>query len=142
MTIFVQVNTRSKTPIWEQIVNQIKELVLKEMLRSGDKIPSVRELASILLVNPNTVSKAYQELERQGIIETFRGRGTFVCKQLMGTVDSKKREEFRNTLKQMIIEGSYLGLTTEDLINLVNEIEEELGGKIHDRGKSAQKSNE
>lgn len=82
LLLHIQLDPRSNTPIWEQIVQNIKELVLKSMLAPSDKLPSVRELASLLVINPNTVSKAYQELERQGIIETLRGKGTFVSQSI------------------------------------------------------------
>ncbi|MED3095131.1 GntR family transcriptional regulator, partial [Bacillus thuringiensis] len=60
LLLHIQLDPRSNTPIWEQIVQNIKELVLKNMLAPSDKLPSVRELASLLVINPNTVSKAYQ----------------------------------------------------------------------------------
>lgn len=69
------IDGRSAKPIYEQIVDQVKEQLLKGILKSGDQLPSVRQLAGMLTINPNTVSKAYQELERQKVIETIRGRG-------------------------------------------------------------------
>ncbi len=60
------------------------------MLAPSDKLPSVRELASLLVINPNTVSKAYQELERQGIIETLRGKGTFVSQSITPNIRRKE----------------------------------------------------
>lgn len=68
----IQIDPRSSTPIYEQIIQQMKELCLKGIIKPGDKLPSVRELATIIIANPNTVSKAYKELEREGIIETLR----------------------------------------------------------------------
>jgi len=123
-----QVDPRSPTPIWEQIVNQIKEFVLKGILVPEDKIPSVRELASTLVINPNTVSKAYQELERQGIIETLRGRGTYISKKLTIMTDEKKIKQLQEKTKQLVIEGTYLGLNTNTFIQWLKELEKELGG--------------
>ncbi len=68
----IQIDPRSSTPIYEQIIQQLKELCLKGIMKPGDKLPSVRELATIIIANPNTVSKAYKELERDGVIETLR----------------------------------------------------------------------
>lgn len=65
---------QSASPIYEQIVDQMKALVATGALEAGEKVPSVRELSAMLLVNPNTVSKAYQELERQGVIVTMRAK--------------------------------------------------------------------
>lgn len=128
ITMLFQVDPRNHIPIWEQIVNQVKELVLKGILAPEDKIPSVRELASSLIVNPNTVSKAYQELERQGIIETLRGRGTFVRATLKTTADEEKVALLQDKTKQLIIEGSYLGVTSDMIIEWVRNFEKELGG--------------
>lgn len=128
----VQVDPRSHIPIWEQIVNHVKELVLKEVLAPGDKIPSVRESASTLIVNPNTVSKAYQELERQGIIETLRGRGTFIRKTLAPIADEKKIAFLQGKTKHLVIEGAYLGVSIDTLIEWVKTFEKEMGGKQHD----------
>lgn len=111
----IQINERSSSPIYEQIIQQMKEYVLKGILQEGEKLPSVRELSATIVVNPNTVSKAYQELERQGIIETLRGKGTYVCKQQAPKHDVQKIEKFKSSLKQLVIEASYLGLTADQL---------------------------
>ncbi|MBT9260101.1 MAG: GntR family transcriptional regulator [Clostridiales bacterium] len=66
-------------PIYEQVIRQVKRLIVRGLLKPGDRLPSVRELASQILANPNTVAKAYQELERQGVIVTAVGRGAFVA---------------------------------------------------------------
>lgn len=100
----IQLDPRSNTPIWEQIVQNIKELVLKNMLAPSDKLPSVRELASLLVINPNTVSKAYQELERQGIIETLRGKGTFVSQSITPTLDERKIAMVEKQFHQLLLE--------------------------------------
>ena len=66
------IDARSSTPIYEQIMGQIKEAIMRGLLEPGEKLPSVREMSTLLTVNPNTVSKAYQELEREKAIETIR----------------------------------------------------------------------
>ncbi|EIT85799.1 GntR family transcriptional regulator [Fictibacillus macauensis ZFHKF-1] len=126
--MLLELNPRSSTPIWEQIVNQVKELLLKNILLPGEKLPSVRELSSLLVINPNTVSKAYQELERQGVIETLRGRGTFIPASLSLKPDEAKLAAVRQTLKQLIIDASYLGMTKEEFLKLTHDYLEEFGG--------------
>ncbi|HHW99476.1 MAG TPA: GntR family transcriptional regulator, partial [Firmicutes bacterium] len=69
---------RSPIPIYVQLQNQVKQAIAGGVLAPGEQLPSVRELAGRLAVNPNTIARAYQELEREGLIETLRGRGTFV----------------------------------------------------------------
>lgn len=120
---------RSQIPIWEQIVNQMKEMIMKGIFLENEKIPSVRELSSLLIINPNTVSKAYQELERQGIIETIRGRGTFVAERApVETIDKQQVEKIREALKRLIVEASYLGVEAQQFIELVEEVLKEIGG--------------
>ncbi len=74
----IQVDVRSRVPIYEQIINSIKQMSISGVLLPNEKLPSVRELAKDMTINPNTIQKAYQELERQGIIYIKRGQGTFI----------------------------------------------------------------
>ncbi len=127
--MILNLDPRSNTPIWEQVVHQIKELILKEILLPEDKLPSVRELSATLLINPNTVSKAYQELERQGIIETLRGKGTFVSASIIPRADDQKITELKQQLKQLIIDASYLAIDYKTLSKWLEKYSEELGGK-------------
>ncbi|MDM5317690.1 GntR family transcriptional regulator [Fictibacillus sp. b24] len=127
--MILNLDPRSNTPIWEQVVHQIKELILKEILLPEDKLPSVRELSATLLINPNTVSKAYQELERQGIIETLRGKGTYVSASIIPRADDQKITELKQQLKQLMIEASYLGIDNQTLLKWLEKYSEELGGK-------------
>ncbi|RZT24093.1 MULTISPECIES: GntR family transcriptional regulator [Fictibacillus] len=126
--MILNLDPRSNTPIWEQVVHQIKELILKEILQPEDKLPSVRELSGTLLINPNTVSKAYQELERQGIIETLRGKGTFVSASITPRADEQKIAEMKQQIKQLVIDASYLGIDQQTLALWLKKISEELGG--------------
>lgn len=130
--MYFQLDERSNTPIWEQIVNQIKELILKGILQPNDKLLSVRELSSTLLVNPNTVSKAYQELERQGVIESRRGKGTFVSVQIPTKIDDVKVDEIKQSLKQLIVKAAYLGVDKETLLSWIEVYYDELGGGEQD----------
>lgn len=126
--MILNLDPRSNTPIWEQVVHQIKELILKEILQPEDKLPSVRELSGTLLINPNTVSKAYQELERQGIIETLRGKGTFVSASITPRADEQKIAEMKKLIKQLVIDASYLGIDQQTLTLWITKFFDELGG--------------
>ena len=128
LLLHIQLDPRSNTPIWEQIVQNIKELVLKNMLAPSDKLPSVRELASLLVINPNTVSKAYQELERQGIIETLRGKGTFVSQSITPTLDERKIAMVEKQFHQLLLEASYLGITKDKIHDWIDSYYKEIGG--------------
>lgn len=132
----IKIDPRSSMPIYEQIVNNIKEAILKGVLSPTDKLPSIRELAGMLLTNPNTVSKAYSELERQGVIETLRGKGTYVCENFIPKLKEERMSKLISSLKQVVLEAKYLNLSDEKLCNLVKEIYEGLdGGDISDRSK-------
>jgi len=75
----ISIDYRSRKPIYEQLTENIRELVIKGILKQDDFLPSVRSLASELGINPNTIQKAYAELERQDIICTVQGRGSMIC---------------------------------------------------------------
>ena len=130
----LKIDPRSSTPIYEQIELGIKELILKGALKPNDKLPSVREMSSILTTNPNTISKAYGELEREGIIETLRGRGTFVTGNFAGKADEKKMEYIHGELKKIILEANYGGISKDDFMDLVLKVFSELGVNESDRG--------
>jgi GntR family transcriptional regulator len=85
-------------PLYEQILQQMRSAIAKGEIALGEKIPSVREMAHALKVNPNTVSHAYQELERDGLTETRRGQGTFI------TTSQERVDRFRTELAQRIVE--------------------------------------
>lgn len=131
----IRVDPRSSTPIYEQVELRIKELILKGALNEGEKLPSVRELSAILTINPNTISKAYRELEREGIIETLRGKGTFITHNIQLSTDCKKVEKIKGELKNLILEASYASIDKEEFLNIVEVIFDELGGKKGDTGK-------
>jgi len=122
----LNIDPRSSKPLYEQIVDQIKEQIIKGILRPGDKLPSVREMSILLMINPNTVSKAYQELEREKAIETVRGRGTFISRNYQPKRDEEKLQELKEWLKKAVVEGRYLGLSRDDIVAMLEEIIQEL----------------
>lgn len=126
--IVVKIDIRSRTPIYEQIIESIREMVVKGVLKPSDKLPSVREMAKEMTLNPNTVQKAYQELERQGLICTVRGRGTFICEEIKPKDKEGKIDELLFEMNKLLVAGIYLGLKKEVIISeiekIYNEIEE------------------
>ena len=121
------IDARGSTPIYEQIMGQIKEGIMRGLLAPGEKLPSVREMSTLLTVNPNTVSKAYQELEREKAIETIRGRGTFVVENYQPKMDEERRQAIRDSLRKAAVESHYLGLGQGELSTMLKEIFKELG---------------
>ncbi|MBZ9607719.1 GntR family transcriptional regulator [Clostridium estertheticum] len=118
----INIDSRSGKPIYEQIIERIKENIIKGILKPGDKLPSVRELASLITINPNTISKAYNELERMKAIEVLRGKGTFVVENFKPIMSEEKMREIKENMKKIIIEAHYIGVDKDTLIDILNEI--------------------
>lgn len=111
-----ELNPNSETPLYLQIVEQTKLAIAKGYFSNGDKFPSVRELSRKLLINQATVSKAFKELDRQGIIETKAGIGTFICfddEKINDRVD-----EINKKLQDDLIEARYLGISLDEVIKM------------------------
>lgn len=119
--MFLQLDPTDGMPIYLQIVSQVKHAVASGALSSGDRIPSVRDLAVQTRVNPNTVVKAYQELERQGVVEFRRGSGTFVSEVTPELTKRQKREVVARHLDRALVEARHLGLTQEEVEELLGE---------------------
>ena len=117
---------KGNKPIYEQIVEQMKFHVLKGHLKPGDAIPSVRKLAFDISITPGTVAKAYQELERQHIIETIRGKGTFIAGTIEMKQDDERMEECRKLMRSAVLEMKVMGLSGEQVTDMVKEIYEEM----------------
>ncbi len=115
---------KSTVPIYEQIITQAKEYILKGYLKPKDPLPSIRKLATMLDINPNTVAKAYQELERQHIIVTIRGRGTFV--EESPSLDMRTMEEFTARLKPIVAEMLLAGMNQQEISDCVKSVIQEL----------------
>ncbi len=116
----IQVDVRSRVPIYEQIVNSFKEMTVSGVLLPDEKIPSVRELAKEMTINPNTIQKAYQELERQGIIYMKRGQGTFINPNIKAKNREEKMEQLKEEIKKIIVESMYLGITKDEFIDIIS----------------------
>lgn len=122
----ISLDLKSSKPIYEQIVEQMKFNVMKGYLKPGDSIPSVRKLALELKITPGTVAKAYQELERQEMIETIRGKGTFIAKEIVLKEDEKRLLGLKKQLKSFIMELKMMGYDKKMVLDLVKGIYEEM----------------
>lgn len=125
----INIDARSSTPIYEQIIHGVKESIVKGILQPGDKLPSVRELASMLTTNPNTVSKAYTELERMKIIETLRGRGTFVSTDYKPKLEEDRMAKLKEDLKKILLDAHYMGIKSVEIKKIMDELYAELLGQ-------------
>src|SRR3990170_4135407 len=127
--MILRVNPSSGLPLYLQIQAQVKNAVAAGALRPGDALPSVRKLASDLGINPNTVARAYLELERDGLILAVPGGGTFVADGVPGLLKAERVRRLRPIARQVAVEGTQLRLTAEDIVALVEEELSGLGGK-------------
>ena len=119
----VQLNYRDAKPIYEQIKEGLRKLVVSNALSTGDKLPSVRELASQLAINPNTIQRAYRELENEGFIYSMTGKGSFVAP--LREVDHGRRMAKLAEFRAAALELMQLGSTREELAAVLTELEQE-----------------
>lgn len=106
---------QSRLPIYEQIVEQFERYIAYGVLKPKEQVPSIRELAASLGVNPNTVKKAYEELEKRGAIITVSTKGTFVTEKIDSVVKNKIKEKI-DVIKENIKELEKLGMTKEEIL--------------------------
>jgi GntR family transcriptional regulator len=123
------VNASSGVPIYVQIETQVKNAVAAGALKKGEALPSVRKLAVELRINPNTVARAYQELEREGVIRTVPGGGTYIAGHTPRFLKSEKLRRLQPYARQIAVEGTQLGLSEGDIIEIVQEELEKL--RVH-----------
>lgn len=118
----IQLNYRDAKPIYEQIKEGLRRLVVSEALCAGEKLPSVRELASQLAINPNTIQRAYRDLEGEGYIYTIVGKGTFVAKR--ENIDDDRQRELLSEFDGLVTELVYLAVPKETLCERIEIITE------------------
>lgn len=109
----IQLNYRDARPIYEQVRDGLRHLVVTGALQAGDKLPSVRALASSLAINPNTIQRAYEALEAEGYLYSVPSKGSFAAPHT--GVDGRRKEELLQVFDQTTAELLFLGLTGEAL---------------------------
>ncbi|MGG1556534.1 GntR family transcriptional regulator [Paenibacillus ferrarius] len=114
----MQLNFNSPKPIYLQMVDEVKKALARGELKPGDKIPSHKEQAQLLQVNPNTVMRAYQEMEREGLTETLRGQGTFI-KNDPAILQSIRSEMAQAAVQQFIEDMRGLGIEPEEMAHML-----------------------
>lgn len=116
------INSKDDTPVYIQLQNQVLDYIALKILQKDDQLPSVRTLSKELGINPNTVAKAYANLEMQGYVYTKPAKGVFVkVEEVQSFVYEKKLEE----LKYKLVDCKNVGISKEKMIQIVNEIYEE-----------------
>ena len=118
----LEIDSESKVPIYVQVEDQIRALIAAGQLRPGEQLPTIRELAADLRVNYNTIARAYLELDRDGVISTQRGRGTFVAGVPdEGQVARKRRRKLHAVLRSALEEADRLGYQPGEVAEAIRE---------------------
>ncbi|TWT79408.1 HTH-type transcriptional repressor YtrA [Planctomycetes bacterium CA13] len=108
-------------PIYQQIVDQVRFRIVSGVLHCGDELPTIRGLAEHLRVNPNTIARAYRELEHEGLVEKRRTTGTFVAESVQQRTAAQRRQMMGPHLDKLLILSRQLGFDTEELIALLRK---------------------
>ncbi|MBQ5652765.1 MAG: GntR family transcriptional regulator [Peptococcaceae bacterium] len=128
----ILIDYKSRKPIYEQIIENMKQLVVSGALKRDEQIPSVRQLAQDLAINPNTIQKAYAELERQGVIYSLKGRGSFVgssLQELRNIQQNERLEELAALSKELY----RLQVPQEELYLVIQQVyKQQKEDEIHD----------
>ena len=124
----ISLNYRDSRPIYEQIRDGLRKLIVTGALSADEKLPSVRALAAQLAINPNTIQRAYNELEGEGYIYSVPGKGSFAAANAWAppparpaAPDSARRAELLTQVRELLSELRYLGVSQQELLNLVKE---------------------
>ena len=119
----LQLNNSDSRPIYEQVKDGLRNLVISGAIAPDEKLPSVRSLASSLAINPNTIQRAYEALEREGYVYTVTGRGTFAAVQ--SDVGAERRNKLLADLEEATRELLYLGVSPDELKARIDTVAKE-----------------
>lgn len=123
-----EIDFRSREPIYEQLSGRFRDLIITGVMKPDEKLPAVRALAAEITVNPNTIQKAYRELEHQGFIYSVPGKGSFVMPEAAEKQLSRLKG-LKNDLTKIILELSYLGMSADEISEFIDETLEGGSGK-------------
>ena len=121
-----ELDLHSGVPVYRQIIDQVTGGLASGALTAGDQLPTVRQLAVDLAINPNTVIRAYRELEIRGILETQQGTGTFISKQKVNHNDADRRRRLDHLVADFAARAGAAGFTVEELIEQLEEMRSEV----------------
>jgi GntR family transcriptional regulator len=123
----IHVSEADGTPYYTQVVQQIKHLVASGRLTSGERLPPVRKLAEQLLINPNTVARAYRELESEGVVASKRGSGVFVSDSGSPLSTKEKQRILHDRVDSLLVAARQLGVDMDSLLTTIAQRDKKLG---------------
>jgi GntR family transcriptional regulator len=121
LAIKILLDLKSGVPFYRQIIDQVKSAIATGQLDAGDRLPTVRQLAVDLSVNPNTVSRAYTELELTGLVETHMGSGTFVGERKVEQDEVERRRILDQITQELLSRASSHGFTLDDILENLSQ---------------------
>lgn len=127
--MYLQIDPNDNNPIYIQIIEQIKKAIGLGIFEVGKPIPTIREIALQLRINPNTVAKAIRELEREGILKTFVGKGSFVTENSVNITNKNDEEKVMKLIEQFIKDIQWLNIDKDKAIIMIQENWEKLESK-------------
>jgi GntR family transcriptional regulator len=116
-----QLNPHSGVPVYRQLIDQVQGALAGGRLKPGDQLPTIRQAAVDLAINPNTVTRAYREMEIRGLLETQQGTGTFIAEQQIETDGVVRSQQLEQLAAEMIARAGANGLAISELIQALNE---------------------
>lgn len=119
--MIIRVDPRSPEPLFEQVVFAVKSAVARGTAKTGDRLPSVRELARELAINPNTVVRAYEALERDGVVVRRQGAGVFLTGSGSDLAAAERKKQLHDLLRRAVTEAFHLGFTAEDVEKVLQQ---------------------
>lgn len=119
MPFWVQISSGSNEPIYSQVVGQISRAIAQGLITPGEKLPAVRNLAAELVINPNTVARAYTILEQQGLVTTKTGSGTYASDPRLRDKDVRQLNILNDRVDNIITQALNLGLRNEEIVELL-----------------------
>lgn len=122
-TFRFHLDPNSGVPVYRQIIDQVRGGVASSALRAGDQLPTVRQLAVDLQINPNTVVRAYRELELGGLLETQQGTGTFISEKKVAGADAERERQLRRIVDDCVARAGAAGFTVVDLLEELRQWE-------------------
>ena len=126
----IQINPHSGVPVYRQVIDQVKFLVSGGALQKGDQLPSIRDLAKQLTINPTTIAKAYEHMANEGLVEKRPGKGVFISDFSQALNKAEKEQKLRELARQLVVEADQLGLSSGVIMRLIGEEMDNLSGGL------------
>lgn len=130
INLHFQIDPHSGIPVYRQLMDQVKYYVAAGTLQAGDQLPSIRELAQTLAVNPTTVVKAYTELAQDGAVEMRQGKGAFIAASSARLTEREKEKTLRRLARQLAVEATQMGASDKLVARLLQEELDEMRSSV------------